>query len=208
MRNDPVRQPAIFFITGASGSGKTTLLTRLAEQADLPGANYHFFDDIGIPSAEVMQRDFGGPERWQEHATHRWVDRLLDVPESLAIIEGSTRPQFILAAFRRAKVARGGVLLLDCGLEERQRRLQTDRGQPELANFHMFAWAAYLRGQADALGVPVLDTTALSEEDACQALAKRVWQFAHPGRPRNGRSVTKPLTRLARARLPSGRVRG
>ena len=65
-----MQQPAIFFITGASGSGKTTLLTQLAQSADVPGASYHFFDSVGIPSLEVMQRDFGGPERWQEHATH------------------------------------------------------------------------------------------------------------------------------------------
>lgn len=171
-------QPTIFFITGASASGKTTLLARLARQADLPGASYHFFDSVGIPSPEGMQRDFGGPERWQEHATHRWVDQLLGVPSSLAIIEGSTRPQFILAAFERAKVVRGEVLLLDCGLEERRRRLQIDRAQPELANFHMFAWAAYLRGQADALGLPILDTTDLDLADACQRLAERIRQFA------------------------------
>ena len=173
-----MRQPAIFFITGASGSGKTTLLTRLAQQADSPDTSYYFFDSVGMPSAEVMQRDFGGPERWQEHATHQWVDRLLDTPAPLAVIEGSTRPQFIQAAFRRAGVVRGEVLLLDCGLEERRRRLQIDRAQPELANFHMFAWAAYLRGQADALGLPVLDNTALNLPNACKALAERIRRFA------------------------------
>ncbi len=120
-------QPDIFFITGASGSGKTTLLDLLARQGTLPGASYHFFDSVGVPPLDVMQRDSGGLERWQEHATHRWVDQLLTDPEPLAIIEGSTRPRFILAAFRRAKVAHGGVLLLDCGLEERRRRLQIDR---------------------------------------------------------------------------------
>ena len=76
----------------------------------------------------------------------------------------------------------GGVLLLDCGTEERRRRLQIDRAQPELANFQMFAWAAYLRGQADALEIPVLDTTTLSPIDAGRALAKSIEQFAHlPG---------------------------
>lgn len=170
--------PAIFFVTGASGSGKTTLLARLAQQAELPGASYHFFDSIGVPSSEVMRRDFGGSERWQEDATHRWIARLLEIPEPLAIIEGSTRPQFILAAFQRAKVVGSGVLLLDCSPEERRRRLQIDREQPELASFHMFAWAAYLRGQADALGLPVLDTTALDPAEACQALAQSIRQFA------------------------------
>lgn len=127
-----------------------------------------------------MQRDFGGSERWQEHTTHRWIDRVLDGAGSLAIIEGSTRPQFILDAFRRAKVARGGMLLLECGLEERRRRLQIDRVQPEMAHFYMFAWAAYLRGQADALAVPVLDTTTLNPTDACRSLAECIRRFAAP----------------------------
>ena len=81
-----------------------------------------------------MQQDFGGPERWQEHATYQSVDQLLAGPEALVVIEGSTRPQFALAAFQRAKVTHGGVLLLDGGLEERRRRLQIDRAQPELAS--------------------------------------------------------------------------
>lgn len=36
---------------------------------------------------------------------------------------------------------------------------------PELATAQMDGWAAYLRGQADALDVPVLDTTALPVEE-------------------------------------------
>ena len=173
-----MHQPSIFFVTGASASGKTTLLTWLAQQQALPSASYHFFDSIGIPSLEEMQRDFGGPERWQEHATQQWVDQLLTVPEALVVIEGQTRPQFVLAAFQRARVAHGGVLLLDCGYEERRRRLQIDRAQPELANFHMFAWAAYLRGQADALGFPVLDTTTLDQAEAGRALTEHIRRFA------------------------------
>jgi len=37
----------------------------------------------------------------------------------------------------------------------------------------MSAWAAYLRGQADALDLPRLDTTALTIEDGITALAER-----------------------------------
>ena len=173
-----MHQPSIFFITGASGSGKTTLLKRVAEQNILPDTSYHFFDSIGVPSLEVMQRDFGGGERWQEHATHQWIERLLTIRTALAVIEGQTRPQFILAAFQRAKVAHGGVLLLDCSTAERRRRLQIDRQQPELASFDMFAWAAYLRGQADALNLPVIDTTVIDPAAACETLAAKIKQFA------------------------------
>ena len=34
-----------------------------------------------------------------------------------------------------------------------------DRGQPELANPRMDCWAAYLRGQADALKLSIIDTS-------------------------------------------------
>jgi hypothetical protein len=34
-----------------------------------------------------------------------------------------------------------------------------DRGQPELANPQMDCWAAYLRGQADALSLSIIDTS-------------------------------------------------
>jgi hypothetical protein len=38
----------------------------------------------------------------------------------------------------------------------------------------MDAWAAYLRGQADALGLPVLDTTGRSIAAATELLLARV----------------------------------
>ena len=34
-----------------------------------------------------------------------------------------------------------------------------DRRQPELANPQMDCWAAYLRGQADALNLSIIDTS-------------------------------------------------
>jgi hypothetical protein len=76
------------------------------------------------------------------------------------------RPAVVRSAFVRNQVAHGHILLLDCGAEERERRLHGPRGQPELATVHKISWAAYLRGQADALQVPVLDTTSLTPEAA------------------------------------------
>jgi len=51
------------------------------------------------------------------------------------------------------------VVLADCGHDERNARLHGPRAQPELATRDMDCWAAYLRGQADALGLHVLDTS-------------------------------------------------
>ena len=42
----------------------------------------------------------------------------------------------------------------------------------------IYAWAAYLRGQADALGLEVLDTTTQSLETSVQALAESIARFA------------------------------
>ncbi|HEX8115581.1 MAG TPA: hypothetical protein VF516_47975, partial [Kofleriaceae bacterium] len=50
------------------------------------------------------------------------------------------------------------------------------RGQPELAIEDMHAWAAYLCGQADALGCPVIDTSTLDIEQATDALVPYVIQ--------------------------------
>jgi hypothetical protein len=44
----------------------------------------------------------------------------------------------------------------------------------------MEAWAAYLRGQADALGLRVLDTSAMSVERVADALAEDVAALRNP----------------------------
>ena len=51
------------------------------------------------------------------------------------------------------------IVLIDCDPVKRNARLHMDRGQPELANPRMDCWAAYLRGQADALKLSIIDTS-------------------------------------------------
>src|SRR5438093_1112054 len=60
--------------------------------------------------------------------------------------------------------------------EVRHARLVGPRGQPELSNSQMDCWAAYLRGQADALNLPVIDTTDLGIDAAVDALVPYVQQ--------------------------------
>ena len=51
----------------------------------------------------------------------------------------------------------------------------------------MDAWAAYLRGQADALGLPVIGTTMLTVAEAAQqlrAIVQRVDDFGVPAAER------------------------
>lgn len=52
----------------------------------------------------------------------------------------------------------------------RSARLRGPRGQPELASDTMHACAVYLRGQADALGLRVLDTSDMSIDGVVDVL--------------------------------------
>ncbi len=155
----------ILVVTGASGAGKTTLVTCLAAR-NLTGIECAFFDSVGVPRPEDMPAD------WQEQTTHAWIARLARTSAEVAVLDGQTRPRFALEAFARVGV-RGSVVLVDCIRELRDARLAA-RGQPELATHDMQAWAAYLRGQIDALDLPVIDTTVLDVEQATDALASHV----------------------------------
>ena len=48
------------------------------------------------------------------------------------------------------------------------------RGQPELSNPRMDCWAAYLRGQADALDLPAIDTTHIGIDATVDALVVQI----------------------------------
>ena len=151
----------IVVVTGASGAGKTTVVRRLAERKR-DGVTCAFFDSIGVPPPDEM------PEAWQETTTTAWIRRLAQAPARLAVLDGQTRPTFARRAFAEVGVD-GRIILLECSREVRARRL-ADRGQPELASDDMHAWAAYLRGQADALELPVIDTSTLDVDQATDAL--------------------------------------
>jgi hypothetical protein len=60
--------------------------------------------------------------------------------------------------------------LVDCEPITRNERLHLKRSQPELANPKMDCWAAYLRGQADALNLSIIDTSDDPVEKSLQTL--------------------------------------
>ncbi|HEX8905389.1 MAG TPA: hypothetical protein VF771_11130 [Longimicrobiaceae bacterium] len=159
MGDDANAQPAILVLTGASGAGKTTLVHAL-DALRLPGVGCYFFDTIGVPSAEEMARRWGGGDAWQAAMTREWIARLLRNDDGVraAVLYGQTRPSVLRAELLRQGAARWQIALADCGHAERNARLHGSRAQPELATRDMDCWAAYLRGQADALGLPVIDT--------------------------------------------------
>jgi dephospho-CoA kinase len=177
-----MKRPAILFVVGASGVGKTTAV-RALESRGVSGAHCYYFDDIGIPSSAEVERDYGNWERWQGEATRRWIERLVANADGaeVAVIEGQTRPMFVQAALTLAGVASASrVVLFNCQANARNARLE-GRGHPHLANAQMESWSAYLFGQAEALMLPILDTSELSV-DAMVAFLERQIESLRPTR--------------------------
>ncbi len=162
-------------MTGASGVGKTTLVHALDDQ-HLPGVHCYYFDSVGVPEPAEMRAKFGSGEAWQAATTERWIAHLARNPDGaqVMVLDGQIRPSEIAAAFNRHGVTRGSIVLIDCSHAVREARLRGQRGQAELASPRMAEWAAYLRGQADALDLPIIDTSTLSVAEATQILVDHV----------------------------------
>lgn len=163
----------VVFLVGASGAGKTTVAEILEARPRWKG-HTHYFDTIGVPSPEVMENEFGGGEAWQRWATREWIDRLASDASELHLIEGQTRPSFIVAAAESHPGLEPLIILLDCSAEVRRHRLTELRKRPELANRQMDHWAVYLAGQAHALGLSVIDTSDLGPSAVADAIEAHV----------------------------------
>jgi ABC-type taurine transport system ATPase subunit len=177
-----IREAVTLVVIGASGAGKTAAVRALAART-LPDVACFHFDTIGVPSPEVMLRDFGGGEAWQAWATNQWLDRLerIEPGVRVAVLDGQTRPSFVLtpAAGRTPRYRQVEIVLLDCERNVREERLRTERQQPELITEKMQTWAAYLRGQADALNLAIVDTTTLSIVEVADRLQEIVTSYAY-----------------------------
>lgn len=187
-------------MTGASGSGKTALVNHLRSSAATPLDLALFqFDSIGVPSPEVMVRDFGSGENWQQAKTLEWIERISrdHLQTRDVILEGQMRLSFIEEAVRRAG---GGaqpsgvkIVLVDCTDAVRAHRLEVLRGQPELSNADMRNWAAYLRREAISGGHAIIDTSEMSvAEAAAQALKLLTDQSARTARIGFPRGAIEP----------------
>lgn len=147
--------PAILVLTGASGAGKTTLTLKLNELA-LPGVKGINCDRVKI---EVDETAWSNDR--QADILSYWISHLSQ-PETeieLAVLDTQIRPHRALEVLNRAAIEYAQIVLVDCDPVKRNERLHMDRGQPELANPRMDCWAAYLRGQADALKLSIIDTS-------------------------------------------------
>ena len=149
------RSPAILVLTGASGAGKTTLALKLND-LEIPGVKGFNCDRVEIENAELA----GSGDR-QADILRYWISHLIQ-PETgieLAVLDTQIRPHRALEVLSQAPINYAQIVLVDCDPVKRNERLHVDRGQPELANARMDCWAAYLRGQADALKLSIIDTS-------------------------------------------------
>ncbi|PCK81531.1 hypothetical protein CPT34_08340 [Rhizobium sophoriradicis] len=158
--------PAVILI-GASGSGKTTIARAIAERSP-DNTDVLFFDTIGVPSAEEMIREYGSGEAWQFAKTVEWMKRIAEITKTgrRIVFEGQIRLSFLAEGAVAAAWHDYVPILVDCDDITRAARLIVHRRQPELANPEMMNWANYLREEARARGCEILDTSAMSVEQA------------------------------------------
>ena len=149
-----LHQPAILILTGASGAGKTTLALKLNELA-IPGVKGINCDRVKIESDETAD-----PVEYQANILRYWISHLgQESGTKLAVLDTQIRPHRALEVLSEAAIDHAQIVLVDCDPVKRNERLRGERGQPELANAQMDCWSAYLRGQADALKLPIIDTS-------------------------------------------------
>lgn len=155
MNKSALRSPAILVLTGASGAGKTTLTLKLNELA-IPGVKGINCDRVKIEVDETA----GSIDR-QADILRYWISHLSqsETGIELAVLDTQIRPHRALEVLNQSAIDYAQIVLVDCDPVKRNERLQVDRGQPELANTRMDCWAAYLRGQADAMKLSIIDTS-------------------------------------------------
>jgi len=149
----------LVFLVGASGAGKTTVAAVLGGRKPWSGRVSSIdASDIPPPPAGEYSDSDEGRQYW---ATQHFVAAALAKPEPIQLLDAQTRPSYISAALRAETSVEAVIILLDCSTEARRHRLVELRRSPELANSQMDCWAAYLCGQAHALGLPIIDTSEL-----------------------------------------------
>ena len=160
--------PAILVVTGASGAGKTTLTAGLRDMS-LPGVRCFSCDDVDVGRPAGAEAPADVQSAMLEHGIARAAREAPGI--GLAVFDIQIRPHRAREVLAKLGVGASRVVLVDCDLAERNARLREARGQPELVSAQMDCWAAYLRGQADALDLPIIDTTRAPARDSVESLA-------------------------------------
>lgn len=159
--------PKVIFITGSSGAGKTTLLKAVESDTHALQMACYYFDSIGVPTVEEMNKVYGSGSEWQKAMTYHWVRRIQqhDADKEMVILEGQINLDFIVAACRGWGIHNYHIVLVHCDEAIRHQRLAQFRQQPELIHQEMDHWAQYLRQQALAHQALILDSGKLSVQE-------------------------------------------
>lgn len=169
-------QPSIVVLTGASGAGKTTLI-RALEQLALPG--------IACVECTAIYDALPGNVKAdgaiaQDAILQHWIEWTLVQPAlRVAVLATQIRPHKAIALLRRSGIASCKIVLIEAANDVRNSRLRGPRGEPGLASAQMDSWAAYLRGQADALDLPIIDTSQTTVESSLAEL-RAIVEFLTP----------------------------
>ena len=133
------------------------------------------FDSIGVPSPEERIAKWGSRGGWQRAMTIEWLDRIARERDALPVLfEGQMRLAFITEGLATAGIAEARIVLVHCDDTTRTHRLCNERNQPDLANPDMMNWAKFLRGEAEAGGFELLDTSKISIEDSVEYVCERL----------------------------------
>lgn len=159
------------FVIGASGAGKTTA-TLILEQRR-PDIIFRHFDPIDAPSVQIEKGISG--EEWQRRMTMAWVKRIKaeSLDHAPVVLDGQTRPSFIEESCALEGLGDYKIILFHCEDAVRDARVIA-RGHPELANSKMASWAKHLRQWASNRGDAIIDTTALTMDEAADELHRQV----------------------------------
>jgi len=170
MSKSVLDKPAFLILTGASGAGKTTLTLRLSELA-ISGV-----EGINCDRVRVEVPETTSPSDLQAAILWHWISQSSYERNKieLAVLDTQIRPHRAQEVLNQAGVVHKQIVLVDCEPMKRNERLRGERGQPELAIPQMDCWAAYLRGQADALNLPIIDTSEESIDKSLEKLGRLV----------------------------------
>jgi chloramphenicol 3-O-phosphotransferase len=165
----------LVILTGASGSGKTTIADGI--KTTCPGlVEVLHFDQISVPSCEVMVSGWGSSEAWQRAMTLEWMARIAATNDQgvPVLFEGQTQLAFLREALDATGLTNAHVILVDCDDATRAHRLTLERKQPELVNERMMDWAGFLRREAHEGAYEVLDTAAVPLVACIQLIRERL----------------------------------
>lgn len=196
--NKTMTKPAIIILTGASGAGKTTLLLKLTELA-IEGVECINCDRVKVDvPASADSSDY------QAAILKYWLTEVSEKQYEAVVLDTQIRPHRAKEVLEQMGIIKSEIILVDCDPVKRNARLRRERGQPELATAQMDCWAAYLRGQADAVGLQIIDTSDDDIERSLNSLISCVRKALAVGMAEKAKEFVKSGSEIYHGNLSDG----